>query len=355
MITFAIPTWNRANELNLCIESICEQVKEENGCYVTVCDNGSTDDTKDVLRKYASAYDFFSFKTLPETREGASWIDSVEMVNTDWTWTFGDDDILLPNALKNVIEVLESNPELHYLHATQTRRTRDSSRIHKADDLLGLCEAYGWIDTCGFISSNICRTDSLKKAYANLFFYIDEVRTVFPSAACLLEFVHDKPAALFDSDLVRLQQNEQTEETLRRWQLIDSSTRYFFTVDTLIEIIKRVPRLNKTFPPVFFRYHTYHLWDRHLSDLTAEFKKTRKAIHPGFWKRISLLADFVSEVEVRKAILNSLNIKKKLIEDLIKNESHLNQSFTICNTEVYGLKNLDVLSVPDRDISEHLI
>ena len=355
MLTFAIPTWNRAKQLRVCIDSICEQIKDRQGFYLVVCDNGSTDSTGKVLKEYSRKYDFFSYKSLDVMREGASWVESVGMVKTELTWTFGDDDVLRPNALDKVLSIFNKHDDLYYLHATQTGRTNNSKNLYKAIDFLDLCETYGWIDTCGFISSNICRTNELVQAYSNYYFYNDTVRSIFPAAACLLESIYDKPAALYDDDLVGLQEEVQSEETLRRWNLINSNTRYFFTVDALHQLMKRVPALNKTFPPSFFRYHCYHLWDRHLSDLAKEYRHTRKKVPEQGWKKIACLAELVSDGEVRKRILVALETERQIIETLVRAESSLDQSEQICEAEVYGYKNVNILPPPIRNVSESYV
>ena len=96
-----------------------------------------------------------------------SWVGSVEMVQTEWVWTFGDDDVLLERGLDTVISALNDNPDLKFLHAAQVSRSANTKKIYKKNSLLELCKNFGWIDTCGFISSNVVKTRDLKTAYQN--------------------------------------------------------------------------------------------------------------------------------------------------------------------------------------------
>ena len=182
MITFAIPTYNRAEKLRRCLDSICSQISGREGFYVTVCNNKSTDSTTELLSEYSQKYSFLSFKVLPEhvviqDRSG-SWVGSVEMVQTEWVWTFGDDDVLLESGLDTVISALNDNPDLKFLHAAQVSRSANSKKIYKKDSLLELCKSFGWVDTCGFISSNVVKTRDLKKAYQSY----DNKALIFMSA-----------------------------------------------------------------------------------------------------------------------------------------------------------------------------
>ena len=352
MLTFAIPTWNRATKLKVCIDSICEQIKDRDGYFLVVCDNGSTDDTKKILQEYDARYNFFSYQSLPKMIDGASCVNSVNMVKTDWTWTFGDDDILLPQALDKVVAVIEKHPNLFYLHATQSVRTDKSKKLFSASTFLDLCESYGWLDVSGFISSNICRTDELQKAYAHYLFYNSEIETIFPHSACLLETIHDRPSALLDDELVGLQDNVQTEDTIQRWRLANAATRYFYVGDSLLKIMERVPKLKKTFPAVFFRYHTYHLWDRLLRDIVGEFKAKRTPIPGEIMEKITILASMVSDAEVRKRILTVLSTEKKAMESIQREENMLDKVKENCEIAVYGLKNIVVLPPHIKTISE---
>ena len=343
MLTFAIPTWNRAPKLQICLDSICLQINNKPGYRVVVCDNGSSDNTRDLLANYKKKHDFVFFESLPEMKDGASCVNSVNMVETEWTWTFGDDDVLRPGALEKVVSVLENNPHLHFIHAAQTSRTGKSRKLHTANKFVELCESYGWLDTCGFISSNICRTIDIKKAYENYLFFNDEIGTIFPHSACLLERLHDKPAALLDDDLVGLQDDVQTEDTIKRWKLANAVTRYFYVGDSLVNIMGKVPALKKSYPATFFRYHTYHLWDRLLRDVANEFRITKRPIPADVFEKITLLSSLVQESEVRKRILTNITFQTLAMENITKGYQTLENVISNSEIPTFGFKNIVVL------------
>ena len=60
MLTFAIASRNREKKLKVCIDSICDQIDGQEGFKVVVCDNASTDGTKELLEEYAARYKFVS-------------------------------------------------------------------------------------------------------------------------------------------------------------------------------------------------------------------------------------------------------------------------------------------------------
>ena len=70
------------------------------------------------------------------------------------------------------------------------------------------------------------------------------------------------------------------------------------------------------------------------------------------WKKILSLADLVSDEEVKKRILLSIASHRELTEGLVRLEAKLNQSLNICESEVYGDKNINILPSPSKNILE---
>ena len=126
MITFAIASRDQEKKLKVCIDSICDQIDGREGFKVVVCDNASTDGTRELLEEYAARYKFIKYRSLSKVRVGTSWVECANMSETDWTWTLCDNDILLPGALNKIVAVLKTFPELQYVHATQSLRSNST-------------------------------------------------------------------------------------------------------------------------------------------------------------------------------------------------------------------------------------
>src|SRR6266498_5735585 len=111
MITFVIPTWNRAANLKVCVESIVAQSPHR----VVISDNASTDDTEAVALMLASEHPCVEyFRRSAEGDFQDSYKSAVLLSNSKWTWTFGDDDILLPLALSKMEQVIDECPAVFY-------------------------------------------------------------------------------------------------------------------------------------------------------------------------------------------------------------------------------------------------
>jgi abequosyltransferase len=108
LLTIAIPTFNRATFLQLCLANLVPQVKEfGNEVELLVSDNASSDATVEVVRRYAS--------TLPSLRavrnrenigSDRNIAQCYGLANGKYVLIFGDDDVLLPGALRRLAPIL---------------------------------------------------------------------------------------------------------------------------------------------------------------------------------------------------------------------------------------------------------
>lgn len=113
LLTIAIPTFNRSNYLNLCLKRIYEEItylSEEQRCLVKVyvSDNASSDDTSNIISQYqgllAGMFESVcNSENLGPDRNIAQCYDSTV---TPYVWIIGDDDVILPGGLNQVLDVL---------------------------------------------------------------------------------------------------------------------------------------------------------------------------------------------------------------------------------------------------------
>lgn len=100
MITFSviIPTYNRANDLNRCLSSLVAQTYKN--FEVIACDDGSTDNTKDIVESYRDRlnikYDWaenWGGPARPRNR-------GIKLAQADWICFLDSDDWWYPNKLE---------------------------------------------------------------------------------------------------------------------------------------------------------------------------------------------------------------------------------------------------------------
>jgi len=110
-ITFCIPTYNRAKELEECLDSIIGQILQVDAQIgIIVSDNASNDGTQILMKKYVSQYPFVKY-IVNKSNLGydKNLIQAVRLATSKYVWLFGDDDSLEENILGKVIKILKEN------------------------------------------------------------------------------------------------------------------------------------------------------------------------------------------------------------------------------------------------------
>lgn len=121
LLTIAIPTYNRAQYLDICLQQICGQLKDENHKLVEliVSDNASIDQSKDIVEKYITSR--CSIRYIRNERNigpDRNITQCFEEAKGKYVLVLGDDDILLDGALDKIIKIIqEKNYGIIYLNS----------------------------------------------------------------------------------------------------------------------------------------------------------------------------------------------------------------------------------------------
>jgi glycosyltransferase involved in cell wall biosynthesis len=116
-LTIAIPTVNRAALLGRAIESALAQTSSE--IEIIVSDNGSTDDTPAVIRRYANLpgnhrlRTFRHSTTIPATKHGQFLIDQAQ---GEFFLGLSDDDFIEPDFAAEVLALFDRYPALAFAY-----------------------------------------------------------------------------------------------------------------------------------------------------------------------------------------------------------------------------------------------
>ena len=104
-VSILIVTYNRAHMLEESLERVLKQTYQD--YKVVVVDNGSTDNTPEVLEKFRGR-DKIEIHTLPQNRGcSGGYNHALDIVDTEWFATMADDDVLLENALEILMRIPE--------------------------------------------------------------------------------------------------------------------------------------------------------------------------------------------------------------------------------------------------------
>jgi glycosyltransferase involved in cell wall biosynthesis len=103
-ISIVIPTFNRADYLQVCIDSCINQTIE---CEIIVCDHGSSDNTPDVVKKYGNRIKY----VRREIDSGVHfcWLDGILHAKNDLIHINYDDDWIEPNFIESCINLFDDS------------------------------------------------------------------------------------------------------------------------------------------------------------------------------------------------------------------------------------------------------
>jgi len=120
-ISILIPTFNRASYLHLCIKSFYNEIEKHNlfeNTEVIISDNNSSDNTKNVVEEFAKEQNFKIRYFKNEENIGAvnNIIKLVSYASNDISLMFGDDDLVVPDSLPRIFNILNDHPHCEVYH-----------------------------------------------------------------------------------------------------------------------------------------------------------------------------------------------------------------------------------------------
>ena len=109
-ISVVIPAYNNSRYIGRAIDSILAQTCSADE--IIVVDDGSTDNTAEVVRSYGSKVNFIQQENAGA---GAARNTGIEAARNEWLAFLDADDEWLPNKLKIQTELLQRNPQLAWV------------------------------------------------------------------------------------------------------------------------------------------------------------------------------------------------------------------------------------------------
>lgn len=111
-LSICIPTYNFGKYIGQTLDSIIPNLLE--GVEVVILDGGSTDDTQQIVEK--KQHDFPQIKYHRQPLRGGIDRDIAKVVslsNGKYCWLFSADDIMKPNAVKKILNYIQSNYDIY--------------------------------------------------------------------------------------------------------------------------------------------------------------------------------------------------------------------------------------------------
>ncbi len=118
-ISIVAPTFNRANMLPRFLESMRTVTSD---CEIVILDNASTDDTSDVVARFAAHDSRVRYVRNPENIGViANYNLAMELARGEYLCCMGDDDAVLPGNFERKLALLDANPQIGLVYSLWRR------------------------------------------------------------------------------------------------------------------------------------------------------------------------------------------------------------------------------------------
>ncbi len=266
----AIPTWNRAEHLDVAIRAVAAARSITHGCDVElfISDNCSSDHTGEVVGRWQAGSPWIHYRRWDE-HIASSWPDILKRalsgsdLEYDYLWLQGDDDAVTDLSAYDKLAAAiracgEDRPAV--VHCCATRRSIPGDQRIIVGNTEDLCNTYGWHDLLGWISSLVMTKETVDQTWASP--HCDtRPMSAYWHAEVLLEVAYGRTMLILTEGLIDPQDHEQTDESKQRWANAKVGQAYWYIISGLSSLKER-GILTKPLTLGFFRYLTYSFWDR---------------------------------------------------------------------------------------------
>ena len=111
-VSVLVPTFNRANYISECLDSLLTQTMP--ALEIIVIDDGSEDNTAEVLKPYGQR-----IRYIRKDNGGKPTAVNLglTLAQGELIWIFDDDDVALPNAISSRVEALQARPDAGFVYS----------------------------------------------------------------------------------------------------------------------------------------------------------------------------------------------------------------------------------------------
>jgi glycosyltransferase involved in cell wall biosynthesis len=116
-LSICIPTFNRTECLNNCLNSISIAKKKYNFDFeVCISDNCSKQNIKVLIDRYSSSLDIKFNKNSSNLGLGVNILKAVSLAKGEYVWILGNDDLLLPNTFFYLDKIFNENINVNFFY-----------------------------------------------------------------------------------------------------------------------------------------------------------------------------------------------------------------------------------------------
>lgn len=122
-----IPTYNRASIIGNTLQSVLSQTYPQ--YEIIIVDDGSTDNTYNVIHSFFSSDKILYFK-IPNSERGYARNYGASKASGYWLVFFDSDDVMYPHHLKSAYDIIHQHPNLKIFHMESDIKMQDKTIKH---------------------------------------------------------------------------------------------------------------------------------------------------------------------------------------------------------------------------------
>ncbi len=119
LLSICIPTYNRADCLKQCLNTITSQCKDPfilNNVEIVISDNASIDATENVVKEFQANFtNIHYYKNSQNIGFDRNLVQVVDKSSGEYCLTLGDDDGLFPDSINHLLEELKQHKSPYYI------------------------------------------------------------------------------------------------------------------------------------------------------------------------------------------------------------------------------------------------
>jgi glycosyltransferase involved in cell wall biosynthesis len=137
LITIAIPTFNRATQLQELLEVLLPQIAAYPEIDLYISDNASSDQTEPVVRSFLEGGASIRYERQPvNVGPDCNFVKCFRQARGKYFWMCGDDDIICPGTIDKVLRQIGGGQEVDLLYLT-SYAFREDWAAERTEDTLG--------------------------------------------------------------------------------------------------------------------------------------------------------------------------------------------------------------------------
>jgi glycosyltransferase involved in cell wall biosynthesis len=322
-LTIAVPTFNRAQDLMLLLQSIQSEfpLVQDVDIEVLVVNNASTDETDHIANSFSKSIPGFRYiKNETNVGMAANFIKCLRESTGKYTWMIGDDEFLEPGALRTVMDSIAEygNKALYlfnyssepfpagdcYLQAVngQLLATREQS-------IIDFVFEHGWLWTLGNLGMAVVETAKVTRVDPS-----PHVGSAFVQAGWYLEALHRESMAFIHKPVFRTRIRSQTVNK-ERW-VADGTYASFHGIINSLDRFVQLDIIEQKVPMMFLNSCStarVAIWNLFLTPVVERLGAGNFQVDDIEWATMFSLIERVAEPEIREAMSAYLNVLRRSV------------------------------------------